>query len=226
MSARSPVLVFAPHPDDDVIGCGGSIVKHVEAGRDVAVVYLTSGEAGSLQHGKTALAAIRETEAREAAASLGVSDLVFLRHPDGGLEAGPSLISELVSLLRARRPEIVYLPHSADGGTDHRAASAAVMEAISRAAGCWFPECGAVPWSVGVALGYEVWTPLARVTYAEDVTAIIERKLAALALHRSQVADVAYADAVRGLNRFRGAMIGAGTYCECFEVLRADRLWR
>jgi LmbE family N-acetylglucosaminyl deacetylase len=224
MSQR--VLVVAPHPDDDVIGCGGSIVKHVAAGRAVAIAYLTSGEAGSLGHDKAALAAIREAEARDAAAALGVADLVFLREADGALDRSPSLIEALVRLLRARRPDILYLPHRGDGGSDHRAASAAVEEALARAGGPWFPELGATPWSVPTALGYEVWTPLARVAYAEDVTEAIERKLAALALHRSQVSDVPYVEAVRGLNRYRGAMTGRGTYCECFEVLRADRLWR
>lgn len=221
MNPSSAVLVFAPHPDDDVIGCGGSIAKHVDAGRAVAIVYLTSGEAGSLAHGKAALAAIREAEARAAASLLGVTDLVFLRQPDGGLEMGPSLVAELVRLLRVRRPGTVYLPHRGDGGSDHRAASAAVEEAIGRAAGPWFPELGAAPWSVPVALGYEVWTPLARVSCVEDISDVIERKLAALALHRSQVEEVAYADAIRGLNRYRGAMTGRGTYCECFEVLRS-----
>jgi LmbE family N-acetylglucosaminyl deacetylase len=220
MSEASPVLVFAPHPDDDVIGCGGSIAKHVDAGGTVAIVYLTSGEAGSLAHGKAALAAIREAEARAAAGALGVADLVFLRHPDGGLEAGPALVAELVRLLRARRPGLVYLPHGGDGGSDHQAASRAVEEAIGRAAGPWFPELGAAPWRVPAALGYEVWTPLARVAYVEAIDATIERKLAALALHRSQTADVAYVDAIRGLNRYRGAMTGRGAYCECFEVLR------
>jgi LmbE family N-acetylglucosaminyl deacetylase len=132
MSGASPVLVFAPHPDDDVIGCGGSIAKHVDAGRGVAIVYLTSGEAGSLAHGRAALAAIREAEARAAAGALGVADLVFLRHPDGGLEAGPALVAELVRLLRARRPGLVYLPHGGDGGSDHQAASRAVSRGGDR----------------------------------------------------------------------------------------------
>jgi LmbE family N-acetylglucosaminyl deacetylase len=225
MTELRRVMVFAPHPDDDVIGCGGSIAKHVAAGRAVAIVYLTSGDAGSLQHDKAELAALREAEARESAGVLGVSDLTFLRRPDGGLEPGPALIAELTTLIRARRPSIVYLPHRRDGGSDHHAASAAVAEATARAAGPWFPECGATPWLVPIVLGYEVWTPLAEVTYAEDITSVIEQKLAALDRHRSQVHDIAYTDAVRGLNRYRGAMTRAGTYCECFEVLRTDRLW-
>jgi LmbE family N-acetylglucosaminyl deacetylase len=64
-------LVVAPHPDDDVIGCGGSIIRHIRRGHTVTVVYMTSGEAGSLVHPKEELRLIREAEAREAASLMG-----------------------------------------------------------------------------------------------------------------------------------------------------------
>jgi hypothetical protein len=74
-------------------------------------------------------------------------------------------------------------------------------------------------------LGYEVWTPMTRFQYVNDVSAEIEAKLAALREHKSQLANVPYDDAVRSLNRFRGAMTERGVYCECFEVLKASRLF-
>ena len=61
------VLVAAPHPDDDVIGCGGSLIKLTRAGHRIIIVYLTSGEAGSIDHTKEELLLIREREARQAA---------------------------------------------------------------------------------------------------------------------------------------------------------------
>jgi N-acetylglucosamine malate deacetylase 1 len=218
------VLVFAAHPDDDLIGCGGSIARHVDDGSEVTIVYVTSGESGSLRHGKAELAAIREQEAAASSAALGVTDLVFLRQPDGYVEATPALLAEVTRLVRTKRPDLVYVPHRRDGHADHRATHALATEAVGRAAGPWFQECGDDPWSVRCILAYEVWTPLQEISYAEDVTDVIERKLAALALHRSQTADIAYTDAVRGLNRYRGAMTGKGCYCECFQVLRIDRL--
>lgn len=61
------VLVFSPHPDDDVIGSGGSIAKHIHNGNNVAVVFMTSGDIGSLIHASNDMVLIRESEARKAA---------------------------------------------------------------------------------------------------------------------------------------------------------------
>ena len=74
-------------------------------------------------------------------------------------------------------------------------------------------------------LGYEVWTPLPRFQYVNDMTDVIETKLSALREHRSQLANVRYDEAVRSLNRFRGVMTERGAYVECFEVLKVTRLF-
>ncbi len=94
------VLVFAPHPDDDIIGCGGSIAKHVRGGSDVTVVYMTSGDAGSLKYSKGELAKMREAEAKNAAKVLGVKDLVFLGNADGYLECNKENLVKTVDLIR------------------------------------------------------------------------------------------------------------------------------
>lgn len=86
----SRVIVISPHPDDDVIGCGGTIRKHVVDGDEVHVVYLTSGEWGiGEEHGSLEeRAGWRETEAGVASGQvLGVQGGHFLRAPDRGLVA-------------------------------------------------------------------------------------------------------------------------------------------
>src|SRR5215203_5449897 len=76
------VLVLAPHPDDEAIGCGGTLIRHAKQGDRVTAVFLTSGELG-LKHLAPDLAwSIREREAQEAARVLGLADLRFLRCPD------------------------------------------------------------------------------------------------------------------------------------------------
>lgn len=212
-------LVLAPHPDDEVVGCGGSIAKLSAAGHHVAVAYVTSGEAGSLDHSAAALAALREAEAVASCAVLGVGARHFLRRPDGYVAADAVLLAEITRLIRAERPDRLYLPHVAEAHPDHRVVGAVAVDAAGRAGGPWFADCGA-PWRVATLLAYEVWTPLQQPSYFEDVSAEMETKLAALARHVSQTAEVAYGDAVRGLNRYRGAMSGLGTYVEAFQVLR------
>ena len=214
------ILVFAPHPDDDILGCGGSMAWHVKQGHSLKVVYLTSGESGSLDYSKAQLAALREGEARTAAFTLGVEQTEFLRWPDGYLEVKPDYLQKLTSLIRIEKPHRIYLPHSQDAVSDHLVTHHLVMEAVRRAAGPWFQECSGTPWQVNSVLGYEIWTPIQSPGLSIDISTFMETKIAALSEHRSQLQGYAYDDAITGLNRYRAVMRGHHQYCECFELLR------
>lgn len=218
------IMVFAPHPDDDIIGCGGSIAKYVRAGDAVTIIYMTSGDAGSLAHSRVELARLRESEAAAAAELLGVSDLVFLRGPDGYLDCTQGLLVRVIDLIRARRPELVYLPHQHEAHRDHRKTHELVIEAVARAGGPCFQECPGAPWYVKTLLCYEVGTPLQEPSYHEDITEFIDLKLRALAEHRTQVQVIPYTDAVKGLNRYRGIMASGKGYGESFQVLLLPKL--
>jgi len=213
------VLVFAPHPDDDIIGCGGSMAGHVQAGHEVAVVYMTSGEAGSTSYAKEELARLREGEARKALSLLGINRLQFLRIADGCIEFTKDTILRLMEIIRTYKPTVIYLPHSQEAVSDHALTCRLVCEAARRAAGPWFQECPGEPWSVAKMLAYEVWTPLQQVNYVNNIDAYIDLKIAALEAHASQTQIVQYHEAVRGLNRYRGVMTGRGRYCECFQII-------
>lgn len=219
----SRIMVFAPHPDDDILGCGGSIAWYAGQGHEITTVYMTSGEAGSLTCPGNTLAAIRENEACQASLLLGVKETIFLRNPDGFLEYNRDNLISIMILLRDKKPHAVYLPHPADGNQDHRITSSLVLDACRRASGPWFQECGSMPWEVKTILAYEVWTPLQEVSYIEDISSCMELKLNALRLHSSQLQDIQYDEAIQGLNRYRGIMSGKGQYCECFQVLKMDR---
>lgn len=219
------VLVIAPHPDDDAIGCGGSIVQHVRRGDTVHIVYVTSGEHGSPVYEPSELAKIREDEATKGAQILGAQQTSFLRQPDGNVGYSIDLVNHFIQLIRTEKPDVLYLPHSADGHKDHQQTFQIVMEAVGRAQGNSFPEWGGKAWNIETILGYEVWTPLTHFQYVNDISDVIEVKLNALREHRSQLANVQYDDAVRSLNRFRGIMTERGAYCECFEVLKVTRLF-
>jgi LmbE family N-acetylglucosaminyl deacetylase len=218
------VLVLAPHPDDDLIGCGGSIIKHVQGGNKVHVVYMTSGDAGSLDYTKQELATIREEEAKKAATHVGVEQTTFLRNPDGYLADNRENFVALINLIREYRPDIVYLPHANDAHQDHIITNKIGMKAIGSAAGPWFQETNGKPWTVQTILGYEVWTPIQQVGYLEETTSVINQQLEALAMHTSQVKDVAYEDLVKGLHAYRGFFMGKSKYAEAFEVLRISRV--
>jgi N-acetylglucosamine malate deacetylase 1 len=216
------VMVFAPHPDDDVIGCGGSIANHVKNGDEVSIVFMTSGEAGSLRYSPEELALVREAEAQSAAAVLGVKEVTFLGNPDGFLEYNQENLEWITTALRSTRPDLVYTPHSQDNVPDHQATYRLVVESCRRAAGPWFGKCGTDPWQVKTILGYEVWTPLEIVAHQQDITDYIGTKLEALRIHKTQLEQIPYDEAVKGLNRYRGIMTGNCDYCECFEIIKVE----
>lgn len=215
------VAVFAPHPDDDVIGCGGTIAKHVMLGNEISIIYLTSGDAGSLELSKQELASLRERETKKAAGIFGVNDLLFFRMPDGYIEYTPQNLMALTSAIRQKKPDMAYIPHENDCHPDHKATYMLSVEAIRRAAGPWFQECGKNPWAVQSILAYEVWTPLQKISHIEDITDFMGLKLKALRAHKSQLKEIRYDEGIKGLNMYRGAMTGKGKYCECFDVMKA-----
>jgi len=216
------ILVFAPHPDDDIIGCGGSIAKHIQQGNQVSTIYMTSGEAGSLESKPEELIQIREEEAQKTAALLGVTDLIFFRNPDGYLEYNKENLSRIIAIIRSKKPTVVYIPHSADSVPDHLVTHQLTVEGCRRAAGPWFQEFGEQPWSAKHILGYEVWTPLQTVAHCENISDFMSLKLDALQMHKSQIKHIRYDQAIEGLNRYRGIMTGKGNYCECFQLIQAQ----
>jgi LmbE family N-acetylglucosaminyl deacetylase len=218
------VLVFAAHPDDDIIGCGGSLAKHVKLGNQVSVCYMTSGEAGSLDYPKEELSRIREEEAKDAAQVVGFQDLTFLRNPDGYLQCDMGNLKTLVELIREKRPNLVYVHHASDGHQDHRATFQLVNEALVRASVRLYQEYTGTPWSAETVLAYEVWTALVDFEYVEDISEFIDKKVTALRKHESQMKNARYDEAFEGLARYRGAMTGRGKYCEIFKVIKMFNL--
>jgi LmbE family N-acetylglucosaminyl deacetylase len=202
------VLVVAPHPDDESIGCGGTLRLHVERGDRVDVVFLTSGELGLEELEPDAARKVREDEAERAAALLGLTRLEFLRHPDwfvgDTLDAACAGVSQLVEELA---PERVLCPHALEAHPDH-AAAARVVDRVWERLRRPFQR-----------VAYEVWTPMSEFDDVEDITTVMEVKRAAVRTYASQLTSFRYDDAVDGLNRFRGALAGHCEYAEVFRYL-------
>lgn len=221
---RKRILVFAAHPDDDIIGCGGSLAKHVKLGNQVSICYMTSGEAASLERSKKELARIREEEAKNAAQVIGFHSLTYLRSPDGYLECNQNNLKRLVELIREKKPNVVYVHHQADAHQDHRTTFQLVNESLGRASLAIFQEYEGAPWSTETVLAYEVWTPLSEFEYVEDISEFMDQKTAALKKHESQIRNIRFDEAFEALARYRGAMTGKGKHCEVFKVIKLSNL--
>jgi LmbE family N-acetylglucosaminyl deacetylase len=207
------VLVLSPHPDDEAIGCGGTLRRHVLAGDEVRLLFLTSGENGGHGAPPEVTAQVREAEARAAADILGFSRIEFWRQPDGHLRVNGNLIGRLQALVKAWRPHLIYVTHPAEMHPDHRAAARLVRQSLSAS------RPGR---PVPVVRMYEVWTPLQRMDEVVDIASEMETKLAAIRAYASQCQVLRFDDAALGLNRYRGEMHcwPGGDYAEIFQWMK------
>lgn len=190
------VLVLAPHPDDESIGCGGTIARLAHAGVRVTVLLVSDGEAtiGS-PDGRIATGRRRRHEMALACAQLGVGAPVPLGLPDGRLAAvSDELTAALQPILRTEQPEAVFAPWPFERHDDHRA----VTRALVAAAATDLP-----------IYGYEAHTPIPAPTHVFDITATLPHKRAALRAHAT--AGLAFElEACLGLARWRALVTDAG----------------
>ena len=214
--AAQSVLVVSPHPDDDVIGCGGAVIHHVEAGDAIMTVYLTSGEGGMpVPEDPAERGLIREAEGRAGSKVMGTQRTKFLRLPDGGVQVDRDTIWLLEQIIDEERPDVIYTSHEGDGHRDHEAAGLLVRIAVVRVN---HRDATYKP----LVRFFEVWAPFKRPTYFENITDVIDHKLTALSNHVSQLNVINYDEAIKGLNHYRACMqgrfagIGSG-YAEAYD---------
>ncbi|MFF9817309.1 PIG-L deacetylase family protein [Streptomyces sp. NPDC014006] len=188
-------LAVVAHPDDLEYGCSAAVAAWTDAGREVAYVLATRGEAGIDTLEPAVCAFLREREQRTSAAAVGVSSVEFLDHRDGVIEYGPALRRDIAAAIRRHRPELVITLNHRDtwGGVawntpDHVAVGRATLDAASDAGNRWiFPELaeqGLEPWD-GVR-----WVAVAgsaSPTHAADATPGLERAVRSLLEHRTYI---------------------------------------
>jgi len=202
LTQAKKVLVFAPHPDDETLGCGGTLAQLAKI-CPVKVVLVTDGSgAGELPLGT---AEIRQAEFVQALQTLGINDWAMLGQPDGAFTATPDLKSHVLSLLQEYQPQWVFMPSPMDYHRDHLRITAFLE-----------PLCRAVP-SVTHLVFYEIWAPVPA-THVVDITDQITIKRAALNKHVTALACGDYLEASDGLNRYRGLYLGKGRFAEAFWV--------
>lgn len=222
----STILIFSPHFDDESIGCGGAIARHVAEGGNAAVVFMTRGDTGNTTPGKEITPEqnekMRKREADEALKVLGVQARDYLDLPDGFLQWSPEAVKKAAAMIRKHRPDIIYAPHAQDVHNDHKATWQIVFDAIPRAAWSAFPELGESWYRRELELrGYEVYSPIVLPDLYINISDHIETKSQAILQYHSQAREI-YNDAALGLNRFRGAMGAGSQYAEAFVRQRVE----
>lgn len=186
-------MVVAPHMDDEVIGCGGTLLLHRALQSEVRVVFV-SDSSGAVDDPGLAknLRDVRRAEMKKVSDMLALGSVVELGFADGSLMSQEEAIaSRLAEELRTFRPAQVLCPFPSDGHADHQSTAVALGSA-TRLAG-WHGE----------VLAYEVWSTLWP-NMAVDIGAVAEEKAHLIRMYASEMGDRDYATAVLGLNRYRG----------------------
>jgi len=200
LSNTSDVMVISAHPDDAEFGAAGSVAKWIREGRRVVYIVCTSGDKGSSDPDiePEKLVNIREKEQRDAAAVLGVSDVVFLGYPDQGLEDTPDFRKEIVRQIRKCQPETIvtsdpyrrYIWHR-----DHRIAGQVTLDAVYPYARdhLAYPDLieeGLMPHKVKEILFWAAED----INLHIDIAETFHLKLAALTCHKSQIEQFNFPD--------------------------------
>jgi LmbE family N-acetylglucosaminyl deacetylase len=222
------VLVVAAHPDDEVLGCGGTIARHADAGDQVQVLIVAEGATSRQEQrdrlqATDALSALAQA-AQQAGAILGAQGVELLDLPDNRLDSLDrlDLIKQIEERIARYQPQVAYVHHAGDVNVDHRRLHEAVVTA-----------CRPTPGHpVRRLLSFEVpssseWqppgsAPAFQPNWFVDISAQWQRKREALVAYTSEMRPWPHArslEALEHLARWRGAQVGVEA-AEAFCLLR------
>lgn len=193
-------LVVAPHPDDDAVGCGGSIIKLVDAGKKVRVAYLSIQEGDfTIEH--------RRGEISRALEHLGVADHVLHETPFPSARDASRIIAEELS----SGYDAVFIPSPFENHDHHLRTFEACADALR--------STDERP----NLIMYEIWGTLMP-NLLVPISEVMERKVAAIQEHGTQCADIDYERVARGMNGYRAAASALDGYAEAFMHMPASTM--
>ena len=222
------ILVVAAHPDDEILGCGGTIAQHANAGDEVQILITAEG-ATSRQSIRNRVEVSDELSDLAIAANksckiLGATDVELLNLPDNRLDSIDrlDLIKQIEERIQHHQPQVVYVHHSGDVNIDHRYLHEAVVTACRPTPG----HCVRRLLSFEVASSTEWQPPGSAPTFNPnwfvDISVEWELKRTALEAYSSEMRPWPHArsiEAVEHLARWRGAQVGVEA-AEAFCLLR------
>lgn len=212
------IAILAPHPDDEVFGCGGSACKWQQQGKEVQAFVLTTGvlrhefsDTVNSEQKRRDKVALRQQESCMAARLLGLNDPEFLSAQDGELWQDPYIEADLLCQLEAFQPTTLVIPSIWEMHRDHRAAAELGVRLAEQLN------------SIEQIAFYEIGVPLMP-NVLEDISAQQSNKWQAMQCFGSQLAEQCYAEQINGLNQYRAYTLGMGiTYAEAYYcILKGD----
>lgn len=216
------VLIVAAHTDDEALGCGGTIARHVAEGDMVYAVFMADGVSSRTQADQNDLVN-RNIAAENARKILGIRENFYLGLPDNRLDSLPliEVIQHLESIIRKLQPNIIYTHHHGDLNIDHRITHQAVLTACrpipgSSVQGIYaFEVMSSTEWSTPMA---EPFVP----NHYVDISRQLDMKLAALRAYQLEMRETPHSRSIEHLAhlaRHRGYAVGIEA-AEAFITVR------
>jgi LmbE family N-acetylglucosaminyl deacetylase len=222
------VLVVAAHADDEVLGCGGTIARHVTEGDAAHVVFLADGVGSRSVGAASASQALRERKNAAAVAHriLGIQSAHHLGFPDNRLDSLPLLdiVKALESILEKLAPDVIYTHHHGDLNVDHRVAHKAVLTACRPQPGQCAREIHAFEVASSTEWNNPVIEPFTPQLYV-DITPWLDKKMAALRAYQGEIRAAPHSrslEHVEALAVHRGMCAGVAA-AEAFMTIRMVR---
>ncbi len=230
MAAASPVLVIAAHPDDEVLGCGGTAARLVREGREVHFAIM--GEGITSRHPLREAADAGQLvqlhrQAHAAAEKVGVKKVHLHQLPDNRLDTVPLLevVKRVEDLIDRIKPEVIYTHHAGDLNIDHGIIHRAVLTATRPIAGQPVREIYTFEVPSSTEWAFQRIEPAFRPNVFVDITRTLEAKIAAMECYETEARKFPHPrspEALRALATRWGSVVGCAA-AEAFELVRCIR---
>jgi LmbE family N-acetylglucosaminyl deacetylase len=224
------VLIVAAHPDDEVLGCGGTAARWSREGHDLSIAILGEGATSRYRRREEAdrgLVEALKDRSREAARLLGAGSLFHYELPDNRFDSVPLLevIQIVEELVERLQPEIVYTHHGGDLNVDHRRVHQAVLTATRPRRGHSVREVCAFEIPSSTDWAFQRFEPAFRASVFVDISTTLDLKLKALSLYDAELRAFPHPrslEAVQAAARRWGSVAGFAA-AEAFELIRSLR---
>jgi len=221
------ILVIAAHPDDEVLGCGGTIAKLAAQGEEVHILILATGLTSrpsfNLKKSPNALK-IHLSRARRAGALLGAKNINFAEFPDQKMDTLPLLeiTQRIESEIKSVRPQIIFTHHGGDLNMDHEIAFRATLTATRPKQKSKVYELYTYEVPSSTEYSFQKIRPVFEPNYFQDITKTVSKKLRAMKIYKSEIECNPHPrsiDALENLAKQRGSIVGVKA-AEAFQLIR------
>lgn len=227
---KGKVLVLGAHPDDEVLGCGGTIARLAREGAEVYIAILGEGITSRYrqrEQSEKGLVEALHARSRQVAGALGAKDLFTYDLPDNRFDTVPLLdiVKLIEELVQRVQPEVIYTHHGGDLNIDHALLYRATLTATRPVAGTPVTEVYAFEVPSSTEWAFQQLEPAFRPTVFTDIRETIDAKIKAMELYESEMRPFPHprsAEALRAIARRWGSVAGLD-YAEAFALVRSIR---